>query len=367
MKYFTFLVSLFLLNMTQAQTHKINFLVGTYTNSCPSKGIYVFEFDANSGDFSFKSSSEQLINPSYLSISEDKKMVYAVGENDEKESGAVALKYNQTDGQLEILNKSNSKSAGSCFIINDDKNVITANYSSGSISIFGKNQDGSLTEVKQVIEHSGKGANQKRQEKPHVHQVYFSPDKKFVLAVDLGTDLISVYDYNPNIENEILKFHSSVLVKSGGGSRHLTFSKDGKYVYVLQELDGSLISFYYKNGVLEKAFETSIFPEDYKGKIQAADIHISPDGKFLYATNRAEMGEISIFKIEKNGKLQFIEQTSTLGKGPRNFAIDPTGNFVLVAHQYSNTIVIFKRDQKTGKLIDSGKKIEICSPVCVVF
>jgi 6-phosphogluconolactonase len=367
MKTFALLISIFTLGAMQAQKDKFNLIVGTYTNSCESKGIYVYEFDTNSGDFSFKSASEQLANPSYLSLSSANDIVYAVSENDQKQSGVIALKYNQEDGKLIILNKSDGKASGSCYIINDDKNVLTANYGSGSISVFGKNTDGSLTEVKQVVQHTGKGINLKRQDKPHVHMVYFSPDKKYVLANDLGTDIVSVYKYNSDSEKEILKFNSSVSVSPGGGPRHLIFSKDGKYVYVLQELVGSLITFRYKNGKLEKVSEASILPKEYKGKIQTADLHISPDGKFLYATNRGEMGEITLFKIGKKGKLEFVEQMITLGKGPRNFAIDPTGNFLLVAHQYSNTIIIFKRDKKSGNLTATGKKIELCSPVCMVF
>jgi len=197
--------------------------------------------------------------------------------------------------------------------------------------------------------------------------VYFSPDQKYVLAVDLGIDKIMVYQYDPNSANEVLKFHNSVSVPAGGGPRHLTFSKDKKYLYVLQELDGSLVTFRYENGSLEKVFETSIFPNGYTGKIQSADIHISPDGKFLYATNRGEMGQITHFKIKKKGKLDYIEQRSTQGIGPRNFAIDPTGDFLLVAHQYSNDIVVFKRDKKTGSLTPTGNKIDLCSPVCLVF
>lgn len=367
MKIYVLLFLIFTFPMIQAQENKSNLLIGTYTNSCESKGIYVYEFDSVTGDFSLKKASEQLVNPSYLSISNDNKMVYAVSENDKKESAAIALNFNQENGKLTILNKSEGKAAGSCYIINDAKNVITANYGSGSISVFGKNKDGSLTEVKQLLQNTGKSINPKRQDKPHVHMVYFSPDKKYVLATDLGTDKVSVYEYHPDEKTEVLKLYSEVSVPAGGGPRHLIFSKNGKQVYVLNELDGSLVAFKYKNGLLTKFFETSILPKDYKGKIQSADIHISPDGKFLYATNRGEMGEISTFKVLKSGKLAWVEQVSTLGKGPRNFVIDPTGNFLLVAHQYSNMIVIFKRDMITGKLTDTGKKIEVCSPVCLVF
>lgn len=363
----TLLFLIFALATLKAQHHQYSLFVGTYTNSCQSKGIYVYDFDTNSGEASFKTTSELIINPSFVTLSSDTNFLYTVSENDQKECCAVALNFNQHNNKLAILNKSDGKGAGSCYIINDAKNVITANYGSGSISVFGKKTDGSLTEVKQVVKHSGKGVNLKRQDKPHAHMVYFSPDQKYVLAVDLGIDKIIVYQYDPNSANEVLKFHNSVSVPAGGGPRHLTFSKDKKYVYVLQELDGSLVTFRYENGSLEKVFETSILPNGYTGKIQSADIHISPDGKFLYATNRGEMGQITHFKIKKKGKLDYIEQRSTQGIGPRNFAIDPTGHFLLVAHQYSNDIVVFKRDKKTGSLTPTGNKIDLCSPVCLVF
>lgn len=364
---FVILLSIFALFQLKAQENKFNLLIGTYTNPCESKGIYVYEFDAKTGDFSFKNASEQIINPSYLSVSSDNKFVYTVSENDQKGSGVIALKYNSKDGKLDKINKQDTKGDGSCYIINDDKNVITANYGGGSISVFGKNSDGSITEVKQVIQHTGKGTNAKRQEKPHVHMVYFSPDKKYVLCNDLGTNKIYVYQYNPNGGNDVLKLKNTVSVNPGGGPRHLTFSKDGKFVYLLQELDGKITIFSYSNGMLEKIDQASVVAQDFKGTFTAADIHISPDGKFLYATNRKEANDISVFKILKNGKLHYESRTSTLGDGPRNFAIDPTGNFLLVGHQYSNNIVIFKRDKETGVLTDTGKKIELCSPVCLVF
>lgn len=365
-KTYSILLSIFALITIQAQENKFNLLIGTYTNSCESKGIYVYEFDSNTGDFNFKNATENIINPSYLTISADNKFVYSVNENGKK-STVSSFGINSKSGKLDFINSQDSKGADPCYIINDDKNVIAANYSGGNISVFGKNSDGSLTEAKQVIQHFGKGINAKRQEKPHMHMVYFSPDNKYVLANDLGTDKVYVYQYNPNGGNEILKLKNSVDVKSGSGPRHLIFSKDGKFVYVLQELDGTLTIFSYSNGILKKVAETSVVAKDFKGDIGCADIHISTDGKFLYATNRGNANDISVFKTHKNGKLQFVERTSTLGKGPRNFSIDPTGNFVLVANQNSNEIVIFKRDKTTGILTDTGKRISLCSPVCLVF
>lgn len=365
-KLFVVLLLIFIFTSVQAQKNKFNLLVGTYTQSCDSKGIYVYNFNSKTGDFSFKNAAEKVINPSYLTVSKDNKFVYSVNEYG-AESTVSSFSYKPATGKLDLLNKQNSKGADPCYIINDAKNVIVANYSGGNISVFGKNNDGSLAEAKQVIQHYGNGINEKRQEKPHVHMVHFSPNKKFVLSNDLGNDKIYSYAYDANATSTVLELKDSTSVKAGSGPRHLTFSKDGKFVYLLQELDGALTVFSYSNGILKKIDETTILAKDFKGTFSSADIHISSDGKFLYTSNRGEANNITFFKILKNGKLVLKGQTSTLGKGPRNFVIDPTGNFLLVAHQYTNDIVIFKRNKTTGAIVDTGKKIMLCSPVCLVF
>ena len=365
-KSFAILLLISMFTTVQAQKKSINLIVGTYTNSCDSKGIYVYDFDTNSGDFKLKNVSESTVNPSYLTLSKDNKFIYAVNENS-AESAISSFGFDAISGKLDFMNKQNSKGADPCYIINDDKNVIVANYSGGNISVFGKNSDGSLTEAKQVIQHFGKSINTQRQESPHVHMVYFSPDKKYVLANDLGNDKIYTYRYNPTAATNILQLKDTISVTAGSGPRHLTFSKDGKLVYVLQELNAALTTFSYANGVLKKIAETTVLAPDFKGTFSAADIHFSPDGKFLYASNRGEANTISIFKVLKNGKLESKGQTSSLGKGPRNFVIDPTGNFLLVGHQYTNEIVIFKINKTSGSLTDTGKRIALCSPVCLVF
>lgn len=364
-QYITFFL-LLTFSIGQAQKDKFNLLIGTYTKGCESKGIYVYEFDSKTGDFSFKNASEKTVNPSYLTVSDNNKFVYSVNENG-AQSKVSSFGFEASSGKLDLLNSQDSEGADPCYIINDEKNVIVANYSGGNISVFGKNNNGSISEAKQVIQHYGKGSDAKRQEGPHVHMVHFSPDNKFVLSNDLGNDKVYSYEYNSSSASMPLKLKDSISLRPGSGPRHLTFSKDGKYVYVLQELNGALTTFCYSKGKLKKVDETTILAKDFKGTFTSADIHISPDGNFLYASNRGEANDISIFKILKNGKLESKGQTSTLGKGPRNFAIDPTGNFLLVAHQYTNDIVIFKRNQETGAIIDTGKRIELCSPVCLVF
>ncbi|MBF4505779.1 lactonase family protein [Flavobacterium sp. JLP] len=350
----------------QAQ-NKFNLLVGTYTNTCKSDGIYVYEFDSNSGEFKLKNSSEGVLSPSYLSVSADNKFIYAVNENG-TQSTVSAFRYNSPNGKLTFLNKNDALGADPCHLINDSQNVIVANYSGGSIVVFKKSPNGSITPVQQLIQHEGKGPNVARQEKAHVHMVVFSPDKKFVLSNDLGLDKIFIYKYNPNSKNEMLTLKSTVDVKPGSGPRHLTFSKDGKFVYLIQELDATLTTFSYdKTGNLKVLAETSILPKGFTGGTGAAAIKISPDGNFLYVSDRVDANAISVYKILKNGSIELVEQQSTLGKGPRDFAIDPTGNYLLVGHQYTNDIIIFKRDKTTGKLTDTGKKIELCSPVGLIF
>lgn len=363
-KYTILLAAILLFTKSNAQKH-YNLLVGTYTNSCKSDGIYVYDFDTATADAKPKSNSQKVVNPSFLAVSPDNKKIYSVNENG-KESTVSAFHFNAKSGLVDLQNRQPSEGADPCYIINDTKNVIVANYSGGSISVFGKNTDGSLGKAKQVVRHEGHSINKKRQESPHVHMVQFSPDRQFVLANDLGTDRIYLYKYAPDAEQP-LQFKDTVATKTGSGPRHMAFSPNGKFIYLLQELDGTLTVFSYDNAKLRRVQETSIVAQDFKGETSAADIHISADGKFLYATNRGQANTVSVFAIDSRGRLAHRQTIPTEGKGPRNFAIDPGGNYVLIGHQYSNNIVIFKRDAATGLLADTGKRIEVCAPVCLVF
>lgn len=363
-KYITPLAILMFGLICSAQNNKL--IIGTYTNSCQSNGIYVYDYDKNFENIVLKNETKNVINPSYLAVSAESDYIYSVNENG-KQSKVSSFKFDSETGKIDFLNSQDSYGEDPCYIINDDKNVIVANYSSGTISVFGKNEDKSLTEVKQVLHHYGKSVNPKRQKSPHVHMVYFSPDKKYVLSNDLGNDSVYVYDYNKNAEKDFLKLKQKIAIKKGSGPRHLVFSKNGSFVYVLNELSSTITSFSFLKGNLKQLSEISTVPEDYKDAIGSADIHISPDGKFLYATNRGDINNITVCKLDTKGGLKIIAQNSTLGKGPRNFVIDPSGKFLLVAHQYSNDVVIFNRNIKTGKLTDSKKRIPLCSPVCLTF
>jgi 6-phosphogluconolactonase len=343
-----------------------NLVIGTYTNACASKGIYVYDYNASTAVFKQKSATEGVINPSYLAVSSANNFIYSVNEDGAK-STVSSFKYAPATGKVDFINKQDSNGADPCYIINDDKNVIVANYTGGSIAVFAKNADGSLAKAKQVIKHSGSGPNKQRQEGPHVHMVYFSPDKKYVFVNDLGQDKIFRYTYNPDGGDKTLVLKDNISVKPGSGPRHLVFNPNGVFVYLLQEMDGTLTVFDYNNEVLTEVQQTTVEPKLFGGKSGGADIHFSNDGKYLYATNRGDANTITTFKVHSNGLLNAVQQISTQGSGPRNFAIDPNDNYLLVANQNTNNITIYKRDKTTGMLTDTGKKIELCSPVCLVF
>ena len=364
MKKFLFLVTTLFLAV-QANAQKYNLLIGTYTNRGNSEGIYVYDYNSKTAETKLKSTASAA-NPSYLTVSKDNKFVYSVNESGPN-STVSAFDFNSVNGNLTFLNKQAAEGADPCYIIVDDENVILANYSGGTISVFGRNADGTLTKVKQVIKHTGRSIDpKKRQESAHVHQVQFTPDKKYLISNDLGEDITYSYKYDAK-NKEPLTATQTFKTNAGSGPRHLAFSPNGKFAYLAHEFNGSITAFAYADGHLTKLQEISTTDKDFTGKIDAADIHVSADGKFLYETNRGDANSITTFAVLKDGTLKLVETVSTLGKGPRNFAIDPTGNYLLVAHQYTNDVVIFNRNVKTGKLTDSGKRINVGVPVCLVF
>lgn len=357
---------LLLLCVTAAAQDNFNLVVGTYTNKCKSEGIYIYDYNTNTGDAKPKGVSKNVENPSYLTVSPDKKFIYSVNESGDK-STVSAFKYTASTGKLDYINKKDSEGADPCHIIADAKNVIVANYSGGSIAVFERKKEGGLTEAKQVIQHTGSSVNKERQEKAHVHMVQFSPDKKFVFSNDLGTDKIYIYAYNPDGGSKTLTLKETIDVKPGSGPRHLVFNPNGIFFYVLNELDASLVAYSYINQKVEKIQETSLVKPETIGKNSAAHIAFTRDGKYLYATNRGDANTISAFKVHSNGMIKMVQQLYTDGDTPRNFAIDPKDNFVLVAHQNSSNIAVFKRNKTTGMLDDTCKRIDVCSPVCLVF
>ena len=348
----------------QVEAQNYNLLIGTYTNKGNSEGIYIYDYNSLTAETNLKSITKT-VSPSYLTVSKNKKFVYSVneaGQNSEVSAFSLAHK----SGALTFLNKKPSGGAGPCYITSNGNQILVANYSGGSISTFYTGPDGAFLAPAQVIQHTGKSIDPKRQLSAHVHQVQLTPDKKYLIATDLGEDQIYTYSFAKTHARELI-LNNIIKTNPGSGPRHLAFSPDGKFAFLAHEFNGKITAFTYTDGDLTKIQEVETTPKDFTGKIDAADIHVSADGKFLYESNRGDANTINLFAIGSNGMLTFIERMSTLGKGPRNFSIDPSGNFLLVAHQYTNDVVIFNRNKATGKLSDSGKRINVGTPVCLVF
>ncbi len=296
--------------------------------------------------------------------------MYAVSEFNNEQAAANAFAFDKEKGTFKLLNSQKTGGEDPCYIITNGKNVITANYSGGSISVFPIAKDGSLLPASDIIKFEGSGADKERQEKSHLHCVRITPDGKYLFADNLGTDQIHKFIIHPEADAEnkerFLKEGSpaAFTVEAGSGPRHLTFAPNGNYAYLINELSGTVIAFEYKDGNLK---EIQTIAADTVGAKGSGDIHISPDGKFLYASNRLKADGIAIFRIDsENGKLTKTGYQLT-GIHPRNFIITPNGKYLLVACRDSNAIQVYERDADTGLLTDIQKDIKVDKPVCLKF
>ena len=344
-------------------------LVGTYTSNEGSKGIYVYKFDTETGE-SDSISMVEVANPSYLVISPNEKFVYSVGENSGEGGFAHSFSFDKETGNIELLNSQNTQGSSPAYIALDSKgnNVITANYGGGSISQFNVNADGSLSPLSKLFTFHGNGPDSIRQKQPHLHSVRYSPDGLFLFAADLGTDNIyryksihSVFEGQP----ALLETDTAIFkTPAGTGPRHFDFHPNGLYFYVIGELSGEVIVYDYNMGDLQ---QKQTILADTVGARGSADIHVSPNGRFLYASNRLENDGIAIFAIDaQDGTLTKVGYQET-ARHPRNFVITPNGNFLLVAGRDDNVIQVYSVDKETGLLTDIDQDIEIDKPVCIKF
>lgn len=356
--------------------HKSNYTlyVGTYTAG-KSKGIYILEFNVNTGGLIQKNFCAGIENPSFLVVNSNNKFLYAVSEignyKNQKSGGIYSYKIDQENNSLQFINSVSSNGAHPCHLTVDrnDKYVIAANYSDGNISVIKINDDGSLGERTDFVQHYGKSVNKSRQEAPHTHSVNIDASNKIVVAADLGIDKLMLYKFD-DVNGKLNPTEQIYLeTKPGAGPRHFTFHLNRKFAFVINELDCTITSLHFnpRDYLLEPIETVSTLPDDFKGENTCADIHIHPNGKFVYGSNRGH-DSIAVFSFdETNGKLSLIQHQSTLGKTPRNFTIDPSGKFLLAANQNSDSIIVFSIDQLTGKLYETNQKIEIPSPVCLLF
>ncbi|RYY58892.1 MAG: lactonase family protein [Chitinophagaceae bacterium] len=358
----------FSMALSAANAQSRYLLTGTYTGG-KSKGIYVYSFDSNTG----KADSVSMVeasNPSFLAISPDQKYVFAVHENgkDGKGGRVSSYSFNKNLGQLTLINTQSTEGDYPCYVEVDKtgKWVFVANYGTGNFTSYPVSDSGSLGEPMVTIKHAGTGADKSRQEGPHVHSTNISPDNKSLYVADLGIDKIMLYDFNAANGNITPSAAVAAESRPGSGPRHIAFHPTKNLLYLIEEISGTVVVYEYQGDKLKELQRLSSVEKNAKGEAGSADIHVSADGKFLYASNRGDFNNIVIYKIDaKKGTLKTVGFQPTLGKGPRNFSIDPSGKFLLVANQNTEEVIVFSRNAKTGLLTKTDNTISVGKPVCL--
>ena len=364
-------------NKGQTKSKEMLLYIGTYTSSGKSQGIYVHKFNAESGKLTPLHTVKDVAEPSYLTIGKGGKYLYAVNELLEyegKKAGAVsAFAIDKKTGNLQFLNRRTSLGGAPCFITQSEnqKFVLVANYLGGNVSVYPVEKDGRLGASVDLAQHTGIGPNKDRQEAAHAHSITLDRNNRFAFAADLGIDKLMIYRFDDQTgklaPNEAQAFFQS---KPGAGPRHFTFHENGKFAFLINELDLTVTSLAYdeKLGTLKEIESVPTMPPGVSTTgVTCADIHVSPNGKFLYGTNRGHNSLVSYRIDEQTGWLEYIEHVSTGGKKPRNFVIAPGGKFLLVANQDSDNIVVLRIDEKTGKLQPTGSTASVPVPVCLKF
>lgn len=337
---------------------------GTYTKG-ESKGIYSFTLDTAKGQITDVKAAASLENPTYLTISNDNRYLYAVAK--EGSSGGVAGYTISEASDLTLINTQLSEGASPCHVSVDKENnlLLSANYHKGSADSYCINpENGEIQAVLSSIYHEGSGPDD-RQEKAHTHYAGFTPDEKYVAVIDLGIDQLITYslDNGKLIEKSILK------IAPGSGPRHLTFHPDGEYAYLMTEFSSEVLVLKYntEDGSFHQHQAISTLPDHFSENNQGSAIHISSDGKFVYAANRGH-DSIAVFQVNAdNFELTFVEHTSTEGNWPRDFVLDPSEQFLIASNQNSSNVVLYTRDKESGRLALVKADISVPDPVCVKF
>ncbi|MET0625680.1 MAG: lactonase family protein [Pyrinomonadaceae bacterium] len=355
-----------------APPRELYLFVGTYTTGA-SEGIYFYRLDLSDGSLTHTGAIAGIRDPSYLTLEPGGRFLYSVNEVEDfggAKSGAVsAFAVERKTGMLRLLNQTASKGGAPCYVTTTQSGrfVLVANYSGGNVAVLPVRADGSLGEAVEVEQGAGTGPNRERQESPHAHCVLLDRANRFAYSCDLGTDKVMVYRFDANVGSLTPNAPPSFSAKPGAGPRHLVFHPKGRFVYVLNELDSTVSALAHDaaRGTLRELQTVSALPAGFSGANTGADIHFTPDGKFLYSSNRGH-DSIACFAVNaRTGGLRLIGHTPAGGRTPRNFVIDPSGRFLLVANQKSDNIVTFRLDSRTGALRPTGQTARVPSPVCL--
>jgi 6-phosphogluconolactonase len=356
-----------------ATVHADHHLIYVSAFASGEKGaIHAFRFDSETGALSPQHRTTDVQHPFFLVISPDGRFLYSI--DTEKFGGAedefvAAYSIESPSGKLTRLNQQSAKGSASCYLDIDSsgKTVVLANYSTGSVAALPVREDGSLGEATSFIQHEGSSVDPKRQKAPYAHSIVISPDNRFALAADLGIDKVLIYRLDAATSKlTVNEAQSSVSVDPGSGPRHLTFHPNGKGVYLINELKNTVTFFAYEpqSGKLTTQQTISTLPADFDGVTHTADVKITPNGKFLYGTNRGH-DSIACYRIGDDGMLSLIKIKPSLGKGPQNLLITPDGQWVICANMPGNSVVVFRINSETGELTATGEPVSMPMPSCI--
>ena len=350
--------------------------VGTYTRpeahlkSANGRGIYLYSLDLTSGLLTFCSLVADIVNPSYLSLDEKNRSLFTVSEVEQNQPNGVSSYKIAEDGALTRLSTQPSMGSGACYltITENADTLLLANYGSGNITSYPVTASSQVQAASYVNQHIGEGPNKERQEAAHAHSIVLNNDCSQALAADLGTDQLYAYKV---LKNSTLEYTSSITMPAGSGPRHIVFHCDNQHVFVVNELSNqiSVLTINKETQQLTVIEHHSTLPDTgcLNGESWAGDIHITPNGRFVYVSNRGD-DSIAIFEFQPSPAklnkttLKLVGFKSTSGEFPRGFVIDSSGQYLLVANQNSDNIVSFAIDQDTGEL---SKIAEIAAPTPV--
>ncbi len=347
--------------------------IATYTEH-GSRGIYVCEFDPLTGRLTRPVLAAETSQPSFLAVSSDRKFLYAVNElshfNGEPAGAVSGFSIDSSTGNLTLLDQVSSRGPGPAHLVLDRAGhfVLVANYDGGSVAVFRLLPDGTIGDSTAFVRHKGSSVNPQRQQGPHAHAIAMSPDNRFAIVADLGLDQLFVYPFDAS--SGTLGLPRIARTQPGVGPRHLVFDSSGKFVYVINELSSTITVYSYmlRDGAMAPLQTISTLPGGFAGLNTAAEVVLHPSGTFLYASNRGDDNSIAVFAVDpKKGTLTPIEYVPAEGKIPRNFAIDPSGQWLLAANQDSNTVITLRIDRDSGRLTRTGQSIEVKSPAMVDF